>query len=145
MRHTLFVLAVLLPWLLVNGCSRPEKEDSKLIEGTWLPLAAELGGQEFPDELLKTAVLTITDGKYTVNLGGQIDKGTIKLEPATKPKAIDVIGTEGPNKGKTIPAIYHLTDDTLRICYDLEGKKRPTAFKTLKDTQQLLINYKRSL
>ncbi|MCI0695366.1 TIGR03067 domain-containing protein [candidate division KSB1 bacterium] len=143
MRHILFVLAMLFLWLPVNGCSGPEKEDSKMVEGTWLPVDAELGGQKFPDEVLKTFKLTITDGKYTVNVGEQIDKGTIKLEPATKPKAIDITGTEGPNKGKTILAIYDLTVDALRICYDLEGKQRPTEFKTVKDTQQFLVNYKR--
>ena len=64
-----------------------------MIEGTWLPVEAELGGQKFPDELLKTMKLTMSDGRYTVNVGEQIDNGLIKLEPATKPKAIDITGT----------------------------------------------------
>jgi len=114
-----------------------------MIDGTWLPVEAELGGQKFPDAVLKTLKLTMGDGKYTVMVGEQIDKGTIKLEPTTKPKAIDITGTEGPNKGKTFLAIYELTGDTLRICYDLTGKKRPTEFKTVKDTQQFLVSYKR--
>jgi uncharacterized protein (TIGR03067 family) len=113
------------------------------MEGTWLPVEAELGGQKFPDEVLKTLKLMVSDGKYTVTVGEKIDKGTIKLEPSSKPKAMDVTGTEGPNKGKTFPAIYELTGDTLRVCYDLEGKKRPTEFKTVKDTQQFLVTYKR--
>ena len=32
-----------------------------------------------------------------------------------------ITGTEGPNRGKTFPAIYELKDDTLRICDDLSG------------------------
>ena len=114
-----------------------------MMEGTWLPVEGELGGQRFPDEVLKTIKLTMSDGKYTVKVGEQIDKGTVKLEPTTKPKAMDITGTEGPNKGKTFLAIYELTGDTLRICYDLAGKKRPTEFKTAKDTQQFLVSYKR--
>ena len=113
-----------------------------MIEGTWLPVEAELGGQKFPDELLKTMKLTMSDGRYTVNVGEQIDNGLIKLEPATKPKAIDITGTEGPNKGKTFLAIFELTGDTLQICYDLAGKERPTEFKTAKDTKQFLVSYK---
>src|SRR4051794_40819519 len=36
---------------------------------------------------------------------------------------MDITGTSGPNKGKTILAIYEQKGDTLRICYDLSGKK----------------------
>ena len=143
MRQILLVLVVLVLWSPVSAWSSGEKEDSKMIEGTWLPVEAELGGQKFPDEVLKTLKLSMSDGKYTVKVGEQIDKGTVKLEPTTKPKAMDITGTDGPNKGKTFPAIYELTSDTLRICYDLAGKTRPTEFKTVKDTQQFLVSYKR--
>ena len=114
-----------------------------MIEGTWVPVDAELAGQKFPDEILKTMKLTIKDGKYIVHVGEQLDEGTAKIDTASEPKAIDITGTEGPNKGKTFLAIYELNGDTLRVCYDLEGKTRPTEFKTAKDTQQFLVNYKR--
>ena len=52
-------------------------------------------------------------------------------------------GVKGPNKGKTFPAIYELAGDTLRVCYDLSGKKRPTEFKTKADTKLYLVTYKR--
>ena len=42
-----------------------------------------------------------------------------------------ITGTEGPNHGRTFPAIYELKGDTLRICYDLSGAKRPTEFKSI--------------
>lgn len=115
-----------------------------MIDGTWLPVEAELGGQNYPDEILKTMKLTMSDGRYTVNVGEKIDNGLIKLEPASKPMAIDITGTEGPNKGKTFLAIYELTGDTLQICYDLSGKERPTEFKTAKDSKQFLVSYKRA-
>jgi len=143
MRQFLLVPAMLLIWLPASAWSSSTEDDSKTIDGTWLPNEAELGGQKFPDETLKTLKLTMNDGKYTVKVGQLIDKGTIKLEPTMKPKAMDIIGAEGPNKGKTFLAIYELTGDTLRICYDLAGKKRPTEFKTVKDTQQFLVSYKR--
>ena len=49
----------------------------------------------------------------------------VKLDSAKKPRAMDIVGTKGPNQGKTIPAIYEFTDTTLRVCYDLSGKARP--------------------
>jgi uncharacterized protein (TIGR03067 family) len=54
-----------------------------------------------------------------------------------------ITGTEGPNYGKTFPAIYELKGDTLRICYDLSGTKRPTEFKSVAGTRLYLVTYHR--
>ena len=61
---------------------------------------------------------------------------------SAKPKALDITGTEGPNKGKKIPAIYERNGDTLRVCYDLSGKSRPAEFKTTAGTRLFLVDYK---
>ena len=71
------------------------------------------------------------------------DKGTYTLDTTTKPKSITITGTEGPNNGKTYPAIYELKGDTLRICYDLSGAKRPTEFKSIAGTRLYLVDYNR--
>src|SRR5262249_57132292 len=55
------------------------KEDAKKMQGTWKPVSAELGGNPFPDEVLKTMKLVLTDGKYTVTDAKQTDTGTHKL------------------------------------------------------------------
>jgi uncharacterized protein (TIGR03067 family) len=123
--------------------ARNAKDDGKKMQGSWKPVAAELGGKPFPDEVLKTMKLVLTDGKYTVTVGKQTDEGTVRLDPAKEPRAMDIVGTRGPNQGKTIPAIYELTDTTLRVCYDLSGKTRPKEFKTRADTQMFLVEYKR--
>jgi uncharacterized protein (TIGR03067 family) len=119
------------------------KDDAKSIDSTWLPSAAELGGEQLPEAIRKTIRLVIGDGKYTVTVGEVIDRGILKLDPSTKPKSLDITGTEGPNKGKTILAIYETSGDTLRICYDLSGNARPAEFKTEKGTQQFLVTYDR--
>jgi uncharacterized protein (TIGR03067 family) len=56
---------------------------------------------------------------------------------------MDVKGTKGPNKGKTFPAIYEVKGDTLRVCYDLDGKERPREFKTEKGKKYFLVTYER--
>jgi len=119
------------------------KEEGKKLQGTWKPVSAELGGKPFPDETLRTMKLVLADDKYTVTVGEQTDEGTVKLDPAKKPRAMEIVGTKGPNQGKTIPAIYEVTDTTLRVCYDLSGKAHPTAFKTQPDTRLFLVEYKR--
>lgn len=119
------------------------KEDGKKIQGSWKPVVAELAGKPFPHDILNTMKLVVTDGKYTVTVGEQTDEGKLKLDPAKTPRAMDIVGTKGPNQGKTIPAIYELTDTTLQVCYDLSGKARPKEFKTRVESQLFLVKYKR--
>jgi uncharacterized protein (TIGR03067 family) len=125
-------------------------EDAKGIAGLWKPLKAELAGKPLPDAVLKTISLKLDDGKYEVFVGDSPDRGTYTLDPAANPKAITITGTEGPNQGKTFPAIYELKKDetagggdTLRICYDLSGQNRPTDFKTAPGTKLYLVTYGR--
>jgi uncharacterized protein (TIGR03067 family) len=142
MLRKLFVVFALV--LSFSSAARSaDSKDDDAIEGTWLPSTAELGGKMFPDEVRKTIKLVVKDDKYTVTVGKQVDQGTIKLNPSATPKALDITGTEGPNKGKTILAIYERKGDTLRICYDLGGKNRPTEFKTEVGIQLFLVEYKR--
>src|SRR6516225_970679 len=91
--------------LQISPARGDEKADLKKLEGTWLPSAAEFGGQKWSDEQVKSFKLVIADGKYIVTVSGQDDKGTLKLNPDAKPPAMDILGTEGPNKGHTFPAI----------------------------------------
>ena len=135
------VLTLVLSFTLV--ASGDDAKDGDALDGTWLPETAELGGKMFPDEIRKAMKLVVKDGKYTVTVGKQVDEGTVKLSPAAKPKELDITGTDGPNKGKTILAIYERDGDTLRVCYDLSGKGRPTQFKTRADTRLFLVTYKR--
>ena len=138
-------IGVMVASLWVQGEARAaERGDAEAIQGTWLPSAAELAGKKYPDEVRKSIRLVIKDDTYAVTVGeAPPDRGTIKLDPSATPKAIDVTGTEGPNKGKTILAIYELSGDTLRICYDLSGKSRPTEFKTEPNTKLFLVTYQR--
>jgi hypothetical protein len=38
--------------------------------------------------------------------------------------------TEGPSKGAVMLGIYEFEGDTLKVCFDPTGKKRPTEFKS---------------
>jgi uncharacterized protein (TIGR03067 family) len=114
------------------------------IEGTWLPVSAELAGEKYPEEVLKTMKLVLKGEKYTVEVGGQSDEGTITLDPAQSPKAMDIKGTKGPNEGKTFLVIYELKGDEMRVCYDLSGKSRPSEFATKAGTQLFLVKYRRT-
>jgi uncharacterized protein (TIGR03067 family) len=143
MARRLFVALLMVGLLASYSQSDDVKDNDQSIQGTWLPSAAELGGRKFPDEVRKTIKLVVKDDNYTVTVGTEPDRGTLKLDPSAKPKAMDITGTEGPNKGKTILAIYERSGDTLRVCYDLDGKSRPTEFKTKAGSKLFLVTYKR--
>jgi uncharacterized protein (TIGR03067 family) len=123
--------------------ARKAADDQKALQGDWMPVKAELAGQPMPEAVLKTISLKLIKNEYEVLVGDKPDKGTWTIDAATKPKSMKIVGVKGPNKGKTFPAIYELTGDTLRICYDLSGKKLPTEFKTKADTKLYLVTYKR--
>jgi uncharacterized protein (TIGR03067 family) len=137
-----FVVLTLVLLFALSARSGGAK-DGDSIQGTWLPSTAELGGKMFPDDVRKTIKLVVKDDKYMVTVGKVVDQGTVKVNPSAKPKELDITGTDGPNKGKTFLAIYERDGDTLRVCYDLSGKSRPTEFKTREGTQLFLVTYKR--
>jgi uncharacterized protein (TIGR03067 family) len=121
-----------------------DSADVKSLQGTWLPVKAELGGKPMPDAVLKKITLTLTNHDYEVTITGeQSDHGTWTLDTSANPKGMSVTGTKGPNNGKTFPCTYELNGDTLRICYDLSGAKRPTEFKTTAGTKLYLVTYSR--
>ena len=117
--------------------------DVNLVQGNWKPLKAELASHPMPDAVLKSISLKLTNGNYEVFVGTEPDRGTYSLDITSQPKGMSITGTEGPNRGKTFPAIYELKGNTLRICYDLSGAKRPVEFKTVAGTKLYLVTYQR--
>lgn len=71
------------------------------------------------------------------------DRGTYSVSPAASPARMDIRGREGPNRVRTIPAIYELAGDQLTICYQLGPGERPRDFTSPKGSQVLIVRYKR--
>src|SRR3954470_12627361 len=115
MRFVLTTLAL----LAAVATAQADNKDLPLLAGAWQPTSMQLGAAETPTSEMKNYRLVIDGDKYHVTVNGESDKGTIKLGAGKigKPKTMDVTGTEGPNKGKTFPAIYVIDDDTLKVCY----------------------------
>ncbi len=141
MKHILCIGLAVAASLTAFAADPPD--DAKAVQGSWTPTKADLGGQPMAEAVLKSISLKLENGKYEVSVGGRPDKGTYTLDSTSKPKSMTITGTEGPNQGKTFPAIYELKGDTLRICYDLSGVKRPTEFKSMAGTRLYLVTYSR--
>jgi uncharacterized protein (TIGR03067 family) len=144
-------MSLLLPTLLVLATTTTgilpgdDRRASALngLDGTWQAEEAELAGKKWPDEVTKSIQLVITKGKYLVKTAEGDDRGTVQYMPDQKPSAMDITGTEGPNKGKRFLAIYKLDGDKLVVCYDLTGKARPQEFKTQAGTAMFLVTYRK--
>jgi uncharacterized protein (TIGR03067 family) len=112
-------------------------------DGKWQAIEAELNGKPFPPEAAKGIQLTIDGDKYVVTTNEGEDRGTVRYVPDEKPSALDITGTDGPNKGKTFLAIYKVVGDKLTVCYDLSGKSRPKEFKTTPKSMLFLATYRK--
>ena len=86
---------------------------------------------EIPLDQLKRFLVIYEGDKHTLKFGDQVFQvGTQKIDPTKSPKTIDMTMTEGPSKGKVMLGIYEIEGDTMKACFDPEGKKRPTEFKS---------------
>jgi uncharacterized protein (TIGR03067 family) len=121
------------------------EKELKKFQGVWTFESIEAGGKKDTSDELKTLTLTFAGDKYTVKKGDEvIQVGTQKLDPSKSPKSIDVTVTEGLNKGAVMLGIYEIDGDTLTVCFDEEGKKRPTEFKSPAGSQVFVNVHKRA-
>jgi uncharacterized protein (TIGR03067 family) len=119
-------------------------KDLKHIQGVWRIESREVGGKKEPTEKSKDITITIDGDKVTVKLGDKVlMAGTQRLDSAKTPKAIDTTIVEGEHKGTVMLGIYEIDGETLKVCFDTEGKKRPTEFKTAEGTKLFLNVHKR--
>lgn len=112
-----------------------------MFSGTWIPHSAEFSGREIP---LHGTRLIITGDTYVVETPNGKDSGTLAINSDVVPHQIDIIGTAGPNAGRTIPAICQRENARLTICYDVGGGPRPDRFSTGGESTRLLVIYQLS-
>lgn len=139
----------LLPWIccigLVAADDKPdiEKETARF-QGSWNIESSITGGKEIPAADLKGFLVIYEGDKHTLKFGNDVFQvGTQKIDPSKSPKTIDVTMTEGPSKGSVLLGIYELDGDTLKVCFDPQGKKRPTEFKSPEGSQYFVNVHKR--
>jgi uncharacterized protein (TIGR03067 family) len=114
----------------VSAQSNIRKEFQPLQGGWSLVTAADM---QIPPGV---AGLMFIGEKYEGLVNGKVnERGTVKLDPSTKPMSIDLVITEGDDAGKTQLGIIEVTGDTMTLFLGNPGSKtRPTLSSTDKLT-----------
>jgi len=122
------------------------KKDAEKLQGTWKLVSLEVDGKKATKGEIKQEQKMVVEGdKFSSTVDDKHSfKGTFKLDPTKKPKAVDVQVTEGDFKGKTLLGIYDVEKDSLRACYAPPGKERPAEFDSKAGSGLYLYVYKRA-
>jgi uncharacterized protein (TIGR03067 family) len=119
------------------------------IEGTYLIVGFEGGGQKAPAEFFEKApeaerTVKITTDKLISSGKKKEDSVAYTIDPSKSPAHITTTETEG-GKSVTSYGIYKLEGDTLTICM-IESQKaedRPKEFKTVKGGKAIMMTLKK--
>jgi RNA polymerase sigma factor (sigma-70 family) len=113
----------------------PATDEAKL-QGTWEVVELIKGGiKVMPTAALRGTIEFKGDGfRFVLAPDGMAEvtrtAATCSLDPERSPKAIDLVLTEGPQKGKTMLGIYESSGDELKLCLaDSLTAVRPTTFE----------------
>ena len=123
----------------------PVAKDLQAFKGSWRLSSKEVDGKKFSEEEIKDVIATIDgSGRCSVRRSDKvIGEGTVKLDPTTKPKTVEITFTEGEHKGKTVLGIYEIEGDAFRVCVARPGDERPADFSARAGSGCTLVVYRR--
>jgi uncharacterized protein (TIGR03067 family) len=140
------MFGVILGIGLVLSFAQAAEEPQKKLQGAWTATKAEREGKTADDVVGHR--LSFFGKRFQIQSedGKPLYAGTVRLDPSTKPPAIDFEHTERALKGKTWKGIYALDGDTLTICDNAPNldKGRPAAFESKSGSGYVLITFKRA-
>jgi uncharacterized protein (TIGR03067 family) len=121
------------------------KKELEKFAGTWQLVASEKDGVKAPETESKDIKIVFKGDKFTMERAGKtVEEGWICIDPARKPRVIDVYPTNP--EGKVEMGIYEWDGgDKLKVCCTDPGTEqtRPRLFSTTKETGHVLHVCKR--
>jgi uncharacterized protein (TIGR03067 family) len=139
------IAGVCAPAMAGDACEEAVAKELQAFKGAWRVISKEVDGKKISEEEIKDVILTSDgSGKFSGRRGDKVFvEATARLDSAKNAKAIDVTYTEGEKKGKTVPGIYEIDGDTVRVCFSRPGDDRPSEFSAKAGSGRTLVVYKR--
>jgi len=113
--------------------------DLDRVQGDWIVAEVVANGEKVPADTIANAKLKIKGDKYDLDAESGASRGTLKLREKENPKAMDVTTDDGTE----VAAIYELSEDSMKVCYALNGALRPKEFKSASGSDHVFTIYKR--
>jgi uncharacterized protein (TIGR03067 family) len=139
---TSFAFTVMVAVSAYAGDDAAQKKDKSALQGMW-----KIASIEFFQGKDENAVGIVfdfdKDGKnLIIDHNGKTKKATFTLNPAGKPKEIDM---KTADDDKTYEGIYEIGKDSLKLCFALNaGDGRPTEFATQEGKSYVIAILERS-
>src|SRR5437016_835836 len=106
------LLLVMVAGLLLGADdSDAIKKDLEKMQGDWIAVTYTSEGKPTDKADLAKIKLNVKGDTSTFQKGERVGKGTYKLDPTKKPKALDILLLDGPNKGTSVLGIYEIDGD----------------------------------
>lgn len=118
-----------------------KRSDLQQMQGKWVPVEIIANGKTLEAEVLNAIKVTLHENTYKTERPNGVDEGTFKLDESTAPKTMNLTS----DSGRDIPAIYEISDDTFKACYAVSNASKPTEFKSVEDSNHILVTYKRKV
>jgi len=119
------------------------KSDVERLQGTWSVSSLEIEGAKMGENVFAGSKIVVDGNKFTTISMGATYKGIFKIDVASKPKTLDLMFDEGPEKGNTSLGIYELDGDSWKLCLCVGSKVRPKEFVTKAGSGHALETLKR--
>jgi uncharacterized protein (TIGR03067 family) len=138
-----FCILAATPLLRASDKDQGEDDLSK-IQGQWFVVSLEHGGHPTDPADFQGQSSIYEKNRWTWKVGDRVvRRGIITLDSTRSPKAINTWDSDGPHEDETVPGIYQIEGDTLKLCFAQPGDKRPAKFTTKEGTGTVFVVYKR--
>ena len=105
-------------------------EQLRALEGTWAFASLEIDGTFNAARHVEASRILIDGDRFRTESPEATYEGIFNINVEAQPHEIDIEFVEGPEAGNWNFGIFRLDGDQLEICLDMNGKPRPTEFRT---------------
>jgi uncharacterized protein (TIGR03067 family) len=120
------------------------KKDLAKLQGVWIMTSMETEGHVLAPEEFEGRNSLYEGDTLALRAGETVRRrGIVTLDPTRTPKAMNTWDADGPYADQTLPGIYELEGDTLKVCFARPGEPRPSKFTSKEGNGFLVCTYKR--